>query len=193
MGGAGRSHGRRGGLAVIDTPSTAPDESLHTTSTYGAAAWVTLAARVLVGGYFVYSGWVKLQAPIEFLKQLRMYEMLPESMPWIMNSVAVVLPWLEMFCGCAMVLGGLKRGAALLVALMLCVFTPAIVIRSLVIMRETGTAFFDLAFDCGCGAGVVVIWKKLLLNLSLMAGGLVVLFSRSNALSVAALRSRRVT
>lgn len=150
-----------------------------------------MAARVLVGGYFVYSGWAKFQAPIEFLKQLRMYEMLPESVPWMMNSVAVVLPWLEIFCGCALILGGLKRGAALLVTLMLCIFTPAIVIRSAAIMRETGTAFFDLAFDCGCGAGVVVIWKKLLLNLSLLSGGLAVLFSRSNLLSIAAIRARK--
>lgn len=173
-----------------NTHAAAPNHTLRTTSTTGAAAWLTLAARVLVGAYFVYSGWIKFQAPIEFLKQLRMYEMLPESLPWMLNSVAVVLPWLEMFCGCALVLGGFRRGAALLVTIMLCVFTPAIVIRSFAIMRETGTAFFDLAFDCGCGAGVVVIWKKILLNISLLAGGFVVLLSRSHLLSLAAVRAR---
>lgn len=138
-----------------------------------------LIARLVLGGTFIYMGVMKVFHPIEFLKQVRMYEMLPESTGVFLNSAAIVLPWLEIVCGLVLILGVYLRGASLLLALMLCVFTAAIFVRTLNVMDAEGISFFSVKFDCGCGSGVVVTYRKMLANLGLFVLALIALFSRS--------------
>jgi uncharacterized membrane protein YphA (DoxX/SURF4 family) len=139
-----------------------------------------LLARLVLGGLFVYMGALKLGQPFEFLKQIRLYHMLPEDPPIFLNAVAVVLPWLEVLCGASILLGARIRGAAVVAALMLAVFTPAILMRALAIRAEVGTPFLKIEFDCGCGTGVVVIWKKLLENTLLFCLAVYTTISRAN-------------
>lgn len=144
------------------------------------ATGVPLAlARLLVGGFFIYMGVMKIQDPIAFLKQIRLYEMLPESPSFFLNATAVVLPWVEVICGLAMVLGVYVRGAGAMIAAMLVVFTPAIFLRAMNIHNTEGTPFMQIAFDCGCGTGEVIIWKKLLANVGWFVGALVPVISSS--------------
>jgi uncharacterized membrane protein YphA (DoxX/SURF4 family) len=124
-------------------------------------------------------GAVKIGHPIEFLKQIRLYYMLPESPAIYLNGTAIVLPWLEVICGVALVLGTSVRGAAALIAAMLAVFTPAIFLRAWQIHQTTGTPFFEVAFDCGCGAGVVITWRKLLENAGLFVLALLAILSQT--------------
>ena len=138
-----------------------------------------LLARLLIGGFFIYMGIVKIQDPVAFLKQVRLYEMLPESPPHLLNGTAILLPWLEVVCGLALVLGVYLRGAGTIIALMLVVFTPAIFLRAWGIHSTEGTPFLEIAFDCGCGTGAVIIWQKLLGNTGLLLGALVAVFSAS--------------
>jgi len=138
-----------------------------------------LLARLLIGGLFLYMGVEKVGHPMDFLKQIRLYHMLPETPAVLLNATAVVLPWLEVACGVALMLGVWARGAAALVFAMLAVFTPAILLRALAIQAETGTPFLTIAFDCGCGSGAVITWKKLLANTGLGLITLVVLLSQS--------------
>ena len=112
----------------------------------------------------------KLGEPSDFLKSIHAYGILPTQPPWILNLTAIGLPWLEIICGIALVLGPLRRGAALLSCAVLSVFTAAILVRSIQVMGADGTAFFELAFDCGCGSGTVIIWQKLIFNGALIAG-----------------------
>lgn len=123
-----------------------------------------LAVRLVLGGLFIWMGANKVGHPVDFLKEIREYHALPESPAIFLNATAIVLPWLEVVAGSALILGIFIRGAAATFALMLAVFTPAILLRALDIRAQTGTPFFDISFDCGCGAGVVVTWKKLLEN-----------------------------
>lgn len=152
---------------------------------------VTMMIRVVLGAYFVYSGLEKVGVPTDFLKNIRLYEMLPEDPPFFLNAVAVVLPWLEIVCGTALVFGIGIRGAAANLMLMLLVFTPAILFRALVIRAESGTPFFEIAFDCGCGSGVVVTWRKLCFNGMLIVASLVVLLARSRKYSLSRWLDRR--
>lgn len=138
-----------------------------------------LLARLIIGGLFIYMGIVKIQDPIAFLKQVNLYEMLPQTPPHLLNTTAVLLPWLEVVCGLALVLGVYLRGAGTIIALMLAVFTPAIFLRAWEIHSTEGTPFFQIAFDCGCGTGEVIIWQKLLGNAGLLLGSLVAVFSAS--------------
>lgn len=143
--------------------------------------------RLFLGGLFLYMGIDKIGHPVEFLKQIRLYEMLPEHPPYYLNATAIVLPWLEVLCGVALVLGVWIRGAALQIAIMLCAFTPAIFIRAIAIQNAEGTPFFEIEFDCGCGSGVVVIWQKLLKNSGLLLLAVFALLSCSRRLTLAGL------
>lgn len=138
-----------------------------------------LIARLVLGGLFIYMGAKKVQIPSEFLKQIRLYQFLPENPPFFLNGTAIVLPWLEILCGVALILGLWLRGAALACAAMLAVFTPAILVRALNLKAETGVSFFEVKFDCGCGAGVVITWKKLIENSLLFLLAVYAMFSRS--------------
>ncbi len=54
-----------------------------------------LLARLVLGGMFVYMGADKILNQVLFLKLIRQYEMVPESVPWLLNLIAAVLPWME--------------------------------------------------------------------------------------------------
>ena len=110
---------------------------------------VTMLIRLALGAYFIYSGLEKAGVPTDFLKNIHLYQMMPEDPPFFLNAVATVMPWLEIVCGTALVLGVGIRGAAANLLVMLLVFSPAILLRALAIRAEEGTPFFEIAFDCG--------------------------------------------
>jgi len=150
-----------------------------------------LLARLVLGALFIYMGAKKVGSPSDFLKQIRLYHVLPDTPAYYLNGTAIVLPWVEILCGAALILGSWLRGAALVTAGMLAVFTPAILLRALAVRAEQGTSFFEIKFDCGCGAGVVVIWKKLLENTGLFLLALLALFSRSRRFCLSGWLERR--
>lgn len=141
-----------------------------------------LLARVVLAATFLYMGSMKVGEPIDFLKQVRQYRMLPETPAIYLNATAIVLPWLEIVAGVALLIGLRSRGAAAAIALMLLVFTPAILMRALHIQAEKGISFFEIVFDCGCGSGPVTIWTKLLGNVGLFTLAMLALVSRSRKL-----------
>ena len=138
-----------------------------------------LVIRLILGGLFIYTGVQKIADPVDFLKEIREYHLVPESPAIFLNSLAIILPWLEVLCGVLLVAGACVRGSAGLIALMFLGFTPAILLRAMAVHAHEGTPFLQIAFDCGCGTGVVIIWKKLLSNLSLLGLSILVLLSRS--------------
>jgi uncharacterized membrane protein YphA (DoxX/SURF4 family) len=145
---------------MIGSPNIAPSEYLR------------LLLRWVVGGMFIYMGLNKALHPVEFLKLVRQYEMVTQ--PWLLNSIAAVLPWFEIFGGALLVAGVLRRGAALVTVLMLVPFTLIVARRAFAIHAAAGTPFCEVKFDCGCGGGEVVICHKLVENglLTVAAGWL---------------------
>lgn len=132
-------------------------------------------ARVAVGGLLVVLGLSKAVEPVGFLKLLREYQVL--ETPWLLNSAAVVIPWLEVFLGLLLVCGVAVRGTALVLLGMLAPFTVVVLRRALELQASLGVSFCAVQFDCGCGMGVVWICPKLVENglmmglcLALMAG-----------------------
>ena len=149
-----------------------------------------LLVRLVLGGLFVYMGAMKVADPVDFLRLIRAYGMAPEAPPYLLNSIAIVLPWLEVVCGIALLLGLWVRGAAALIVIMLLLFTPVVLIRALQIYSAEGTPFFKIAFDCGCGTGVEIIWIKLFKNTGLLLLGVLALLSRSSRFGLTALIDR---
>jgi len=140
--------------------------------------------RVYLGGYFIYTGIYKVLGPVGFLKAIHLYNLMPETPPYFLNGTAIILPWLEIICGLALLLGWHVRGAASIIVIMLCVFTPAIFLRSLEVMHEQGISFFQVEFDCGCGTGASIIWIKLCKNLGLLLLALITALSNSRYFAI---------
>jgi len=138
-----------------------------------------LVAHAVLGVVFIEMGAHKWMDPMEFLKQLRQYHLLPESPPYWMNLTAIVLPALEVVCGLALLCGLWVRSAGAMALGMLVVFTVAVTIRAVGVYHDTGQPFCSIAFDCGCGAGVIAICKKVPENVGLIILSLIVVASRT--------------
>jgi uncharacterized membrane protein YphA (DoxX/SURF4 family) len=136
------------------------------------AETITVLGRWTLGAVFIYTGWHKALAPVDFLKLLREYD-LPQ-VPWVLNSIAGVLPWFEMFCGVLLLGGVAVRGTALMLELLLVSFTWLVLRRAWVLSSTLDLPFCAVKFDCGCGTGTVWVCRKLAENvlLMLLAGGL---------------------
>jgi uncharacterized membrane protein YphA (DoxX/SURF4 family) len=98
---------------------------------------LTLLLRVLLGGFYIVAGAVKIPNPGKFAEAVDNYRILPHAM---INSVAITLPWIEVVAGVFLVLGLWRKASAWLVNLMTLVFIVAI---SSAVAR-------GLSIECGC-------------------------------------------
>ena len=137
-----------------------------------------LIARCALGGVFIYLGYLKLSDPMAFLKALHLYDVLPVRPSMLLNSVALVMPWLEVACGVALILGFWLRGSAMMLGGMLVTFMVALYFRAVGIAGADAIPFCAVKFDCGCGTGVRIICHKLLENAGLLLLCVMILFSR---------------
>ena len=133
---------------------------------------------------FCYMGLSKALDPVAFLKLVRQYEVF-SSYSWL-NLVAATVPWFEMFCGALLILGIAVRGAAVLLAGMLVSFTALVWWRALGLQAIEHQPFCSIRFDCGCGAGPVLICRKLAENVLLTALATSLLFVRRHRLCLRA-------
>ncbi|MFA5403813.1 MAG: MauE/DoxX family redox-associated membrane protein [Ignavibacteria bacterium] len=94
--------------------------------------------RLIIGGMFIYVAYNKLINPEEFAKAIKNYDMLPF---WIINIMAIILPYIELFSGLFLILGIYKKGSSAIIGISLVIF-----IIALTIAYARG-----LNIDCGCG------------------------------------------
>lgn len=99
--------------------------------------WLTVRVQIALGVLFVVAALPKIIDPPGFAQMIYNYKMVPAS---LLNAMALVLPWLELLCGIALILGIWRRTATLLVGLMLVTFIAALGIN---LAR-------DNAVNCGC-------------------------------------------
>jgi cobalt-zinc-cadmium efflux system protein len=118
------------------------------------------AVRILLGGIFIYAGYVKIIDPAGFAKNVYQYQLLPD---FYVNVSALFLPWLEVVTGAALILAPrFRRGAAALIFMMLVVFTGAVLI----------SLYRGLDISCGCLStdpnAAKIGWKKVAENIGLI-------------------------
>lgn len=101
---------------------------------------IGLAARLLLAGVFLVSGYIKAVDPAQTRVAVRAYQLLPEA---LVGPVAAVLPYLEIAAGLLLLLGLATRLGALLSALMMIAFLIGVI----------SAAARGLNIDCGCFGG----------------------------------------
>jgi len=84
--------------------------------------WFLLVLRYVVAAVFIVFAIPKIAAPDLFAGNIHNYQMLPA---WAVNTMALVLPWLELFVGLGLALGLWSRAAALIVTGLMIVFIIA--------------------------------------------------------------------
>jgi len=122
-----------------------------------AIEWVACLA---LAGVLIAAAFPKISNPGQFALAVYQYQILPAV--WV-NPIAIYLPWLEISCAAALVvLPAARRGALLLVAGMLLIFTLAI---AWVVVRGQ-------SIPCGCFGGddsTAAGWWSLARNCGLLA------------------------
>lgn len=122
--------------------------------------------RIALGLVFVVAGYVKVQDPQGFAIAVANYQLLPE---YLVRSASLILAWLELLCGLALVFGILVRGAALCITLLMLIF--------LIAMGYNVYRGLDVA--CGCFStdpnGAPLSALTLIRDVGLLLAGLIVL------------------
>jgi uncharacterized membrane protein YphA (DoxX/SURF4 family) len=99
--------------------------------------WLTVRVQIGLGAIFVVAAIPKIADPPSFAHMIYNYRLVPG---FAVNALGLVMPWVELLTGLALILGAWPREAAALAGLLLLVFIAAI--------------GFNLArghaVDCGC-------------------------------------------
>ena len=99
--------------------------------------WVELAVRWILGLTFIYASFHKIISPADFAKIVYGYDLFPEM---FINLIAIVIPFLELVAGFALIIGFYPRSAAIIINALLLAFITVLAIN-LIRGHE---------FDCGC-------------------------------------------
>lgn len=131
-------------------------------------SWLEFGVRWFIGLIFLYACYHKILAPAHFAKIIYGYYLFPG---FSINLIAIVLPFIELIAGLAMILGIYPRSAVLIINGMLLLFIVALSIN---LIR-------GIQFDCGCfsfgEAGYTYsAWQLLIRDVVFFVGGLQVLF-----------------
>jgi uncharacterized membrane protein YphA (DoxX/SURF4 family) len=100
-------------------------------------SWIELAARWILGLTFIYASIDKILSPADFAKIVYGYDLFPYVS---INLIAIIIPFLQLIAGLALIGGIYPRSAAIIINVMLLAFMAALTIN---IIRGH-------EFDCGC-------------------------------------------
>ena len=99
--------------------------------------WLTVRVQIALGAIFIAAALPKIADPPSFAHMIYNYRILPGG---LINISALVMPWVEILAGLALVIGVWVKPARWIITLMLVTFMIAIAIN-------LGR---DNAIDCGC-------------------------------------------
>jgi uncharacterized membrane protein YphA (DoxX/SURF4 family) len=99
---------------------------------------VKVVLRVILGTFFVYGGYLKLQSPLAFSYAIKGFKFeLPDN---LLVDLSFMIPWAEVLAGLCLICGFFSRGAAFVICVMMAIFIIGI---ASVIWRGIKT-------NCGC-------------------------------------------
>ena len=120
----------------------------------------------IVAAIFIYAGVLKMLEPAQFAHDINNYRVLP----WTLSvALAFYLPWLEIFCGLALIVRYFYRGALSILTVLIVAFT----------LTTAAAKVRGLDITCGCFGHVSQHWSfpaHLATNLAILAGLIVLWF-----------------
>lgn len=123
---------------------------------------------LIVGGIFIYAGVIKVLDPVGFANDIDNYK----TIPWFIGvRLAFYLPWLEIFCGLALILRILYRGGLSILTALIGIF----------IVATIAAKIRGLDIACGCFGHASKNWSftsHLALDLVLLVATIALFFSQ---------------
>ena len=133
-----------------------------------------LALRILLGIVFIYAAISKASDPEGFARAIANYKLLPI---FLINILAITLPWIELCAGVLLVFGVLVKENSMILGGLLVVFVIAILIS---LAR-------GLNIDCGCFGtvgGTKVGIQKILENIGLLLSAIILIKFESSSFTL---------
>ena len=120
--------------------------------------WLGLLLRAFLGGYFVFAAVPKIIEPLAFATSIAHYGIMPN---WAIHGYALIIAWLELVVGIALVVGFRVRASSAICGVLLAMFTLAVAYA----------VVLGLKIDCGCfgsQGGDEVSWLKVAKNTAMI-------------------------
>ena len=131
--------------------------------------WLIFVWRVILGGIFVAASVTKLQQQAEFIDTVIGYGILPDVLA---RLYGLVVPWVELFIGCCLILGIFSRFAA---ALSIPLTISFVIASSYALLNAVSSS-------CGCFGEVISLSHPVSLSLDavMLAMALLLLFRKAS-------------
>lgn len=135
---------------------------------------LAFALRLALGAMFLVAAAGKLPLRSQFAEVIVAYQIVPA---WMARPYGLVLPWLELFVGAALVLGARRRWAATLSVMLTLTFVVA---NAVLISRGIKDA------PCSCFGSLLALAPRQIiwLDMAMILAGVLIFFSRREFLSV---------
>ncbi len=121
--------------------------------------YLIVVIRIVLGSVFLWASFDKIIDPAKFARSITNYHVFPYG---IENTIAIVLPWLELFIGSGLILGVMVDGSIVITSVLLILFNLMI---AQAILRG-----FNIECGCGLKEGQLVGIEKILENFVLLGG-----------------------
>ena len=135
--------------------------------------YLILLIRCLLGLVFVYASYDKILDPGKFARDIANYHIVPFGLE---NSIAIILPWLELLIGAGIILGIFLNGSVVLSGSFLILF--------IVMIFQAMMRGFNIECGCGLKEGEMVGWSKILENIVFLGASYIVFYSRNRVLEI---------
>ncbi len=111
--------------------------------------------------------------PGKFARDIANYHIVPFGLE---NSIAIILPWLELLIGAGIILGIFLDGSVVLSGSFLILF--------IVMIFQAMMRGFNIECGCGLKEGEMVGWSKILENIVFLGASYIVFYSRNRVLEI---------
>ena len=130
-------------------------------------------SRLILGFVFIYASYEKILEPEGFAKNINNYHIIPFGLE---NSIAIFLPWLELFIGLGLIFGIFIKGSAMIGGGLLCLF--------IILILQAMLRGFNIECGCGLKEGEMVGWSKILENSILLFASYLVYVSKNRIFEI---------
>ena len=135
--------------------------------------YLILLIRCLLGLVFVYASYDKILDPGKFARDIANYHIVPFGLE---NSIAIILPWLELLIGAGIILGIFLDGSVVLSGSFLILF--------IFMIFQAMMRGFNIECGCGLKEGEMVGWSKILENIVFLGASYIVFYSKNRVLEI---------
>ncbi len=125
--------------------------------------------RFIIGSVFIWASYDKIIDPGKFAREISNYHVVPFRLE---NTIAIILPWIELFIGVGLVTGIYINANSLITASLLLIFN--------ILIFQAMVRGFNIECGCGLKEGQMVGYGKLFENFLLLAGCVFVFKTKVN-------------